>query len=63
MEKFTKEELMTIYFALMTSILREQKRLRQSKNEKLREALTNNIKKYDDLSIKVSEMGKELCTK
>lgn len=63
METFTKEELMTIYFALMTSILREQKRLRQSKNEKLREALTNNIKKYDDLCIKVSEMGKELCTK
>lgn len=63
METFTKEELMTIYFSLMTSILREQKRLRQSKNEKLREALTNNIKKYDDLSIKVSEMGKELCTK
>lgn len=62
METFTKEELMALYFSLMTSILKENGRLKRTKNEILRKAIQSKMNKYQNLLEKIDEMGKELCT-
>lgn len=63
METFTKEELMTIYFALDKTNDNLQFQKRYCRDKKVLANIEKNMKNISDLKIKIDAMGKELCTK